>query len=326
VQRRREVISFLGGALRRAAGSGWGRALVSGAILAAVLLQVDLSHALERAGRAQWPWLVAGVGAFAGAVLLGAARWHLFLAAAGVARSFGQALAAFLAGAFAANLLPTSLGGDAVRGWLGSPPGSRTRAYASVLVDRVTVLGCALVLAWLALAGAGGMPVALVAALGGASGAYGAGLAAVLAAGLVAPRLGASAGRPGALAVEAWQAARGSLAGRLLARTTLLGFAYEALAVTSVWLLARSLAVDVSWPELAVVIPPVLILAALPVSIGGLGVREASYVGLLAPLGVSATEATLLGLVTGLVYALVTLPGALVLARRPRGAAVDAVG
>lgn len=313
--------------MRRIASSGFTRALVSAGILAAVLLQIDLGHALDRAEGADWPWLGAGIGALAAAVVLGAVRWHLFLSAAGVATSPSRALSAFLAGAFASNLLPTSLGGDAVRGWLGSPPGSRTRAYASVLVDRATVLGCALMLGWLALAGAGGMPGALVGALGGASGAYGAGLAAALAAGLAAPRLGRMApARPMALAAEAWKAARAGLARASLVRTGALGFGYEALAVTSVWLLARSVAVDVSWPELAVVTPPVLILSALPVSIGGLGVREASYVGLLAPVGVSATEATLLGLLTGLAYLVVTLPGAIVLARRPRRAAVDPVG
>ena len=59
-------------------------------------------------------------------------------------------------------------------------------------------------------------------------------------------------------------------------------------------------------------------LTAIPISIGGFGVREGSYVLLLRYAGVTATGATLFGVVTGVVFAIASIPGALVLLRRPQ--------
>jgi hypothetical protein len=64
---------------------------------------------------------------------------------------------------------------------------------------------------------------------------------------------------------------------------------------------------------IAVVVPLVLIATALPVSIGGFGVREGSYVALLADAGVSSGDATLLSLLSAAAMALASLPGGLVL-------------
>src|SRR4029079_1929112 len=77
----------------------------------------------------------------------------------------------------------------------------------------------------------------------------------------------------------------------LLGSVTGLGIGYEALAILSVWLAARCIGGDVSFWTITVIAPPILILSALPISIGGLGVREASYVGLLGEVGVNASEA-----------------------------------
>ena len=102
----------------------------------------------------------------------------------------------------------------------------------------------------------------------------------------------------------------------LLGPTLGLGLVYEVLTVLSAWLVARSIDVDVSFWLLAVIAPPVLILSALPISIGGLGVREAAYVGLLGQVGVDVTDAALLSLLTGAALLLASLPGAIGLALR----------
>lgn len=77
-----------------------------------------------------------------------AARWHILLRCAGVNASLGQSLRLTFAGLFAANFLPTTIGGDAVRfagaikfGFDGAT------AAASLIVDRlIGLIGMALVL------------------------------------------------------------------------------------------------------------------------------------------------------------------------------------
>ena len=85
------------------------------------------------------------------------------------------------------------------------------------------------------------------------------------------------------------------------------------------WLMARSVSLDIPLSVLGAVLAPVLILSTAPVSIGGFGVREASYVFLLGYAGVSATDATLFSLLSAAAFALASLPGALALlvGRRP---------
>ena len=112
-------------------------------------------------------------------------------------------------------------------------------------------------------------------------------------------------------------AARSSLSGRrLLSRTTALGLTYEALAVLALWLAARSVDVPLSLWAMAAILPPILLLSAIPISIGGFGVREVSFVALLAPVGINATDATLAALLGQAAFVLATLPGAFVLLRR----------
>jgi len=55
--------------------------------------------------------------------------------------------------------------------------------------------------------------------------------------------------------------------------------------------------------------PPVLLLATLPVSFGGWGVREAALIGLLAPFGIAADQALGISIALGLLVMAAGLPG-----------------
>jgi glycosyltransferase 2 family protein len=89
-----------------------------------------------------------------------------------------------------------------------------------------------------------------------------------------------------------------------------MGFAYQLLLVTSVWLLARTIDLDLSFALVAVTVPLVLMVTLIPISIGGFGVREAGFVVLLGEAGVNTTHATLLSLLSAAALALASLPGA----------------
>jgi glycosyltransferase 2 family protein len=300
--------------------SWWLRLAVSAGLLAAVLTQIDLGEAVDRLSAGHWALFAAGWAVYLSAFVIGTERWHSFLHAAGLERGRWRTAEAYFAGVFAMNFLPSTFGGDAVRAWLGGGPGARVKALSTVLVDRGSILGCAFLVGWAAaIADFGGIPASVVITLAVAFVLYLVGVALVTAAALAAARFRHRIPRRlVAFGHDVLPVARAALSRRVvLAWTTVLGVAYEVLTIAGFWLVARSVDVHLPVLALAVVIPSVLVLSALPISIGGLGVREGSFVALLHPVGVTATNATLVSLLAATAFALATLPGAVFLLRRP---------
>lgn len=303
--------------LRRIAGSFWARALISAGLLALVATQVEFDEIRERLSGGSWGWFAAAVVALFASFMVGALRWYLFLQAAHVESTPRRALDGYLVGTFASNFLPSQFGGDVPRAFVGAGAGTRMRAAGTIILDRASALGCMLVVGWiLVCTDPAAVPGQLLAALAAASGAYTvvfllvAGLAlGRIRAGIVPQRL-----RPAAAEVR--RAVAGGLTRRVLVRTSLIGLGFQGLVYLSIWLVDRSISLGVPVSVLGAALPPVLILAAIPISIGGFGVREGSYVLLLDYAGVSAADATLFSLLTAAVFALASLPGALVLLRR----------
>ena len=78
------------------------------------------------------------------------------------------------------------------------------------------------------------------------------------------------------------------------------------------YLIARSLGIEVAPVAMIAVTSMVTLATALPISIGGWGVREASFVSLLGFLGVDREAALVLSVEFGLLTLLVSLPGGLI--------------
>jgi len=68
----------------------------------------------------------------------------------------------------------------------------------------------------------------------------------------------------------------------------------------------------VSFFDFLILIPPVVLLAALPISIGGWGVRENAMIIALAPIGVAAGSALLIAVQLALLASLLSLPGGVI--------------
>jgi glycosyltransferase 2 family protein len=292
------------------------RTLVTLVLLGVVALQVDWGTAADRLRAGEWGWFAAAVALLAAALVIGALRWHLLLEAARVPSAWLATLRAYGIGVFSNNFLPTAVGGDAARAWIVGRSGpALVRALSSVAVDRGTNIACLLPLGWAAVAvDRQAVPGALVAALaavtaGGVLGAVGLLLATLRGGGPLARLL------PGRL--RGWaREGRGTLLAYvrdpvLLGRVLALGLAYQALAVTSTWLSTRALELHLPLALIAVTVPLVLALTLIPLSIAGFGVREGGFVVLLGEAGVSATDATLLSLLSVAALALSSLPGAL---------------
>lgn len=304
--------------LRRLAGSLWIRLLVSAGLLALVATQIDFHTVASRISGASWGWFVAAIAVLFASFLVAALRWQLFLDAADVPARPLETVRAYLIGTFANNFLPSQLGGDVASVFLVGGRGTRTRVGTTVVVDRATAIGCLVLTAWLALAlDHGPVPAALVAALAAATGVLV--LAGVLAAVLVHGGTGLGRLLPSRLhgsAADARATVRACVHAPVLWRTVALGAAFQALVVLALWLVSRAIALRLSFSVLAVTLPPVLLVSALPISIAGYGVREGSYVLLLRHVGVGATDATLLSLLGAISFAIASMAGGVALARR----------
>ena len=78
-----------------------------------------------------------------------------------------------------------------------------------------------------------------------------------------------------------------------------------------VWVLGLGLALPVTLTDCLVLVPPVVLVATLPISIAGWGAREVAMITLFGLIGIPATQATALSVLFGLSTLLIALPGGL---------------
>ena len=89
----------------------------------------------------------------------------------------------------------------------------------------------------------------------------------------------------------------------------LFSVAHQLLAITVYFFIAKGLAVDISIQIILVVIPLTFIAVALPISIGGMGVRELATVGIMMRFGIAESDAAAIALIYIPVILLSSLPG-----------------
>jgi len=284
------------------------RVLVSVALLGAVLLYADLGEVAAAVGDGQWEWLVAAAGVMATVVVLGALRWWVFLEGAQIEMSVWNAIRPY-ATSFVLNiLLPTAVAGDAVRTVVvGRRTGRMLGAAAATVVDRLTALICLFAVAWVAVAvDSEAVPSSLVVVLAWVT----AGLIVALGVGALAaagvrPVLHRLPDRLAVMIRDSWSMLRtwgGS--GRLVASVVILGLAYQVLAVFALILVGKTLGLDLPFALAAVCATIVLVATLIPVSVGGLGIREGGFVLLLGEAGIDAADATLTSLLSAAVVLL----------------------
>jgi uncharacterized protein (TIRG00374 family) len=294
-------------------------------LIAAVLWQADL-HRIGHALRATSPgWFGAAIAISIVATGVMALRWHLLLLARGRREPglwwlFETYSIALLLG----QVLPTAVGGDAVRAIdLARRTGARAEAVSSVLVDRVVGLAALGALAaGGALAGGTGIGRGTAIALG---------LGVVAATGLAAVALFSLRLRPllrrltplarrlraeralGALyhALHAYRGHPGAL-GLVL----LLGIAAQGMRAISIWFLAQGMHLGLGFASLLVLCPILFLVTIVPVSLNGIGLREATFVVVLRGADVGREDAFALGLAYFAVGVLTAGLGGLALLRR----------
>ena len=113
----------------------------------------------------------------------------------------------------------------------------------------------------------------------------------------------------------------------LLGKVVVVSFCVQAVRILAIWAAARAVGIDLD-PRIYYVFGPLLFLVMLvPFTLNGLAVREAFFVSFLGSVGVGAEEAFAAGFLYFLVTLLLAFPGALIMLRDGlRGGARPGVG
>ncbi|WP_247497541.1 lysylphosphatidylglycerol synthase transmembrane domain-containing protein [Bradyrhizobium sp. 149] len=241
-------------------------------------------------------------------------RWRLIMRALGVSLDWLAGWRILMISLWFNQVLPSSVGGDAVRMWLLRQRGVQwPDAVKGVAADRFTALIGLIVLM------VAGLPFlmsrvsnqAAILAIGGLTLAGVAGTVVLLTLDRLPKRLTA-------LPAIASFVRFGTLVRFLLLqcerRGLLFGSALLIHLVTAVacYALARGVGAQLSLLDAGILIPPVVLLTAVPISISGWGVREGAMVACLGLAGVPSEEALSVSLLLGAISVIVGLAGGVI--------------
>lgn len=292
--------------------------LTATAVMLAVLVsRVDLGRVVPRWRPVTAAWLAAAALVTVLGIVLSALRWQRVLATLGLPARLGTLLGHSLAGLFVGNFLPSTIGGDVVRvGRLAASNGETPATFASVVLERLTGWLVLPLLSLLAVALNPGLlrtprwellPTLSFVTLGLL-------VALLVVAGneRLGRRLGGSDGWLRFVAALHLGVSRFRRAPGAILEVLVVGFAYQVVVVLAAFLAAKALGIPASWSAMLAVMPAVAMLQVLPVTVGGLGVREGALVLFLAhvELGVRAEQAVALGLLVYGLNLLASLMGA----------------
>ncbi|MFI5045779.1 MAG: lysylphosphatidylglycerol synthase transmembrane domain-containing protein [Acidimicrobiia bacterium] len=291
------------------------RLLVSAALLAFLVTKIPAGSVQPKDTHAgTLVFFFAALALTFGGFVLSAWRWQRVLAVFDVVVPLRTLLSHYLAGQFVGNVLPSTIGGDVLRVSRSSKRAGGDVAFASVAIERLTgfvALPLLTFIGFVVKPSLLDLPHAWVAvAISGVT------IATLIVVLFVAghPSL---AGR--FESHENWMRFIGSVhtgVSRLRreprrgASVLAAAVAYQAAVVGAVWCAVHALGVSIPDGAVIAFVPAVAMAQVLPISLGGLGIREGLLVLLLHPLGVPTGKAIGVGLLWYGMTLLVSLLGA----------------
>jgi hypothetical protein len=301
-------------------GPGWFllRVAISVGLLVLLFLFIDRAALVQRLAGAEPPLLLLIVALLTADRLLMAWKWWLLVRGRTAAVSLWAAIRAYYVASFAGWFLPMTVGADAVRVAALAGEGRTPGLVASVVLERAVGALAQAVLATISLGTL--IALGLGAEIGPAErwAVVGAVVAAFLAfplsfrgAAWTARRMGPGGGwRKICRALAEAYASYASAPGLVLVffgLTLLEG----CIPVAYHYLTGRAIGLDPGWTFYIATIPLVFLVARLPVSLGGLGVLEVSFVYLATLLGLGRTEAFSIAVLAEALVLLSLIPGAI---------------
>jgi uncharacterized membrane protein YbhN (UPF0104 family) len=281
------------------------KAAISALLLYLSLRRVNLDSIGQRLGGLDWGWIALILFLLCVQMPLLALRWRAIAAICGSRLPLATALRYSFIGQFFSQVLPSTVGGDAVRIWLMARGGAGWPiAIYSVLIDRVVGVSALAALVVVCLPWTFHLvhdPIARAAlALIG----FGALAGALIFLGLGVQHLRLMARwwltrHLAAASRRAWRLCR-SAAG---ARVAALSFAIHLMTVTVAWGAAMAPHASVDFVHVLFLVLPVILIATVPVSIAGWGVRESAMVLAFSYAGLAESD----GLIVSILFGAATL-------------------
>ena len=289
--------------------------LVTGACFWYVSQQIDWRQLSSAIPLLDFRWAALAIFVVMLEIPLAGLRWYNIvdaLAARDQQMTRTAMTAATSVGLFFAQVLP-NVAGEGMRAWLLVRLGSNWRnAVTSIVIDRAVGVGLLIVLGFVVLL----LPSGLT-ALGGYRDVvlivYGALILAGALGLLLAPKIVSPLARWrysrwfATLAADVHRVLLGSKGPVVLS----IGCLIEAFTIVVVWSLGRAQGLALPLPDAMVLFVVMIGVVAVPISIGGWGLRELAVVSLLGAHGVAPERALLFSVCFGLALAVGFLPGAL---------------
>jgi len=277
-----------------------------------LVTRIDLNATVGLMAATDWRSVLCIVGVMVLQVIVAVFRWYRIMISKGVHISVRRSARYFWLGLFFNQLLPSSIGGDAIRGYCLVRDGQSVgRATLSVLLDRILGMAGLVVLIALAIPYAmnlinnpemqWGMMSALLVVI--------AGFIAILFIDIFTRRFSSWRVMKGLTTLAS--DARQLLGSRQGLGLVLFSVLIHILSIVVVGMLSSALSIKVDWIALTIIVPITTLLITIPLSIAGWGVREGVMVVGLGYVGIAPEEALALSILYGLLTLVVALPGVL---------------
>jgi uncharacterized membrane protein YbhN (UPF0104 family) len=275
---------------------------ISLALLYGALHFVNFGVLRERLYRLNYSWITAGLIALGLQLALVSLRWQRIAEFGGGRLSVARAVLYTLIGSFFSQVLPSTIGGDAARIWLlARDTGAWKNAIFSVLIDRIVGL------IWLAVLVLFCLPwsLALIANPVGRTALILIGVAGAAApVGLLILSLlgGTSFAHWKAvrhladIARTAWNVLSSARTGAAIA---VISITVHLMTVAVLWFCAQAIGSSFTFLNALLLIPPVILISAIPVSIAGWGVRESAMIAAFTYAGLPESDGLLVSILFG---------------------------
>ena len=288
--------------------------VVSAALIAYLLLfQVNVRELATTLRAVRWPYVIAAALVMILGTALRGVRWRVLLEALDIHVPLRTLVHLYFVGSFFNMFLPSGFGGDAVKiARLARETGRTPESIGTTLVERATGLWVLFLMALAALPFSRRLlppawifPI-LALTLGGVVGGF------VVMGTPLLPWVGGKIRLPAQDKLERFYRSVAQLGYPALLRACGVSLIFDLLLILFTWLLAEGVDVHQPLGVYLLFTPLISFSLALPISIGGLGVREQTFVTLFAAVGVGAAPATTMSLLNYVItYLVVGLIGGL---------------
>jgi uncharacterized protein (TIRG00374 family) len=291
------------------------RVAVTLLLLGLLTWHLDLSQIASSLRSFDAAWLAASFVVVLAAIVVSAWKWGLILRARGQRLPYTRLLRHYFVGLFFNNVLPTSVGGDAVRAWATTQDtGETPEAVGSVVSERLiagVALGITALVGLPFVEGSSKLVVQVLAFLA---------IDFALVSLFLLPKVAESI--VGKLVPKKMQGLHAQIAAtvvvvretlwnwRLFIKIAAYSVAFQILVAAVNACLFQALGVQVSLAQCVIYTPMIFTITMLPISISGFGVREAAYWYFFSQVGVGQAEAIAASLLFFVVVGICSLPGA----------------